>query len=107
VSCSELIAEVANVVEGLNYDLPEIRQEQVRYYIDGTQHSFEEVDFNAKINTKVDEFVQFYATSEGIPISRIEVYLDSEHTIEYDPAVDVFAEDFFGADIYLVILPQA
>lgn len=102
----ELIVEAANIVESLTYGAAEIGQERVKYYIDDILFSFEDVNFNEKINTKVDEFVDFYATNQSLPLSRIEVYLDSEHTIEYDPAVDVFAEDYYGKSIYIVILPQ-
>ncbi len=99
------IVEIIEIYEGLTYEEPLTRIEKVRFNLGGAVYLSKDVDFGSRINAQIDSFVQKYSTDESVEISKIKVYLDSEHKTEYNPSTDVFVEDFYGTDIYIVILP--
>ena len=81
--------------------------ETIRFHVNGQHYTNTTVPFGTAINTKVHDIVDDEFISKGFDnYSTINLFIDKDCTIPYDPNTDIIISDFYGTDIYIVITPN-
>ena len=98
------ISKIKSIIEAADESIAIPHREELRFHVNGELHTITTVDYNSTINVKVSETIEEIYTAEGLDnFSSIAIYLDKDHTISYDSTKDVYANSFYGTDIYIEI----
>ncbi len=91
------------IADGLTYEgTPSKISEKINFYVNNVFYSSTHTEFDAPINTEIDNFITTLKTTIGQGASAT-AYLDSEFETAYNKLENLFVEDFYGRNIYIIV----